>query len=73
MNTDLDVVREEIIVERARKNGGECFLDYGEASAAIRLTEKGVGHWEQRHPFIATFVLAVSGANENERSNDECH
>lgn len=53
---------EQHIVERARSNGGEYRLSMGELAAAVRLTEQGVGHWEQRHPFVATFVLDEASA-----------
>jgi hypothetical protein len=54
---------ERLIVERARAQGGRCFLNYGEASAAMRLTERGVGHWEQFSPFVAAFVLAAASSS----------
>ena len=38
------------------------FMLRGLAEVRLRLTERGVGHWEQRHPFIATFVLHDSRA-----------
>ena len=59
---------EQNILRRATEQGGECFLSYGEASAAMRLTEKGTGHWEQRHPFVATFVLAPDAQSRTGRN-----
>ena len=48
---------EETLIRRAIEKGGECVIGMSECCAAARLTERGIGHWEQRHPFIATFVL----------------
>ena len=56
---------EDRIVARARASGGETWLSYGdEMSASVRLTEKGIGHWKQHSPFVATFVLASAGSTE---------
>ena len=63
---DYRAQAEQRIVDRARTNGGRCFLGYGEASAAMRLTKRGVGRWEQNHPFVAEFVLDGQAADGTE-------
>ena len=64
MLTDHQIETEQRIIARAKANGDEYHLSMGELGAAVRLTERGVGHWEQRHPFVATFVLHTSRSED---------
>lgn len=48
---------ERSLIRRAREKGGSCLCSQGDVGAALRLTERGVGHWKQDHPFIFTFHL----------------
>lgn len=48
---------ERNLIRRARERGGRVLCGQGDTGAALRLTERGVGHWEQTSPFVFTFVL----------------
>jgi hypothetical protein len=62
--SDYQREAERILIARAKKTGGRCLCSQGDTGAAMRLTARGVGYWEQTSPFIFTFVLAEGADRE---------
>lgn len=48
---------ERSMIRKARERGGRMLCGQGDVGTALRLKERGVGHWEQTHPFLFEFVL----------------
>jgi hypothetical protein len=59
---DLLSYREVVILrDAARDPEGRAWLNTSDGSAAVRLQERGFGHWEQTHPFVASFLINDAG------------
>jgi hypothetical protein len=59
---DQKTQTEQRILRRAAEaEDGRTAIGLSECSASVRLTERGLGQWDQRSPFVAGFTINDAG------------